>query len=398
MTQGSNTFPAGAVGPGESHTDIESLRADLLEEIAGIDRELEEIGLLARQAGSELERQEGRRQKAEERVNGLERDARSDAAEIREARSLLLTLTRRALLFDAQKDVLDGKHKTLQRFRDRLDTVRRALAGLDAASLGAGFTGGTGERLVDPAPERRMPESAEVMRAQEDLRRDIARQMHDGPAQSLANIALQAEIVERMVGRGDGRATNELEALRRMVQSTLSATKEFIFDVRPMVLDDLGLVPTLRRTAVDRGRRARVDVEIESSGADRRLPADLESGLFRILDDAIAGYVGLHPTRVTVRLDWSEREIYAAVRAHWLAAGDGSGTKTGPEPAGTSDMPPALAAMIEQTATDDRRAQVAARSLPDARIEDLRDRAAILGVGLALRDNGQTIELTARTD
>ena len=58
------------------------------------------------------------------------------------------------------------------------------------------------------------------MRAQEDLRRDIARQMHDGPAQSLANIALQAEIVERLVGRGDSRATHELEALRRMVQST----------------------------------------------------------------------------------------------------------------------------------------------------------------------------------
>jgi len=71
-----------------------------------------------------------------------------------------------------------------------------------------------------------------------------------------------------------------------MVQATLDATKGFIFDVRPMVLDDLGLVPTLRRATRDRGRRAHVPVEFESVGADRRLPVDIESAVFRILDEA----------------------------------------------------------------------------------------------------------------
>jgi two-component system, NarL family, sensor histidine kinase DegS len=388
MSQSADPSPVQAIGPGDLPGDMELLRAGMVEEIAALDRELEEIGLLARQAHSELERHEARRHKGEERVTALERDGQ-DAAELREARSQLLTLTRRALLFDAQQEVLEGKHKTLQRFRDRLDSLYRILGGVDAVSVST--------RAVEPAPERRLPESATVMRAQEDLRREIARQMHDGPAQSLANIALQAEIVERLVGRGDARAKTELEALRKMVQSTLSATKEFIFDVRPMVLDDLGLVPTLRRTAVDRGRRAKVEVDFDSSGTDRRLSADLESGLFRILDDAIAGYVVLHPARVTVRLDWAEQELFATVRAHWPSRGEGAGTSTRREPEITADMPPALAAMIEQNATDDRRARVAARSLPEARVEDLRERATTLGVALALGDNGQTIELTART-
>ena len=66
-----------------------------------------------------------------------------------------------------------------------------------------------------------------------------------------------------------------------MVQHTLDATKTFIFDVRPMVLDDLGLVPTLRRVARDRGRRSQVPIEFESYGTDRRLPMDVESALFR---------------------------------------------------------------------------------------------------------------------
>ena len=147
-----------------------------------------------------------------------------------------------------------------------------------------------------------------VLDAQEDLRREIARAMHDGPAQTLTNIVLQAQIVERLVATDPALAPRASCACSiAMVQQTLEATKTFIFDVRPMVLDDLGLVPTLRRAARDRGRRAGVPVEFDSLGTDRRLPMDLESGLFRILDEALAAYLGARPTRVTMRLDWSDR-------------------------------------------------------------------------------------------
>ena len=102
-------------------------------------------------------------------------------------------------------------------------------------------------------------------------------------------------------------AAGEVRQLVAMVQSTLDATKSFIFDVRPMVLDDLGLVPTLRRAARDRGRRAGVPVDFDSMGQDRRLPMDLESGLFRMLDEALAAYLGDRPERVSIRLDWGEQ-------------------------------------------------------------------------------------------
>ena len=133
--------------------------------------------------------------------------------------------------------------------------------------------------------------------------------MHDGPAQSLANIALQAEIVLRLASRGDGRTHGELGQLRAMVEHALDATKEFIFDVRPMVLDDLGLVPTLRRTAVDRGRRAGVEIDLDSQGTERRLAQDMESGLFRLIDDTINGYLALRPSRVAVRLEWGPQQL-----------------------------------------------------------------------------------------
>ena len=139
------------------------------------------------------------------------------------------------------------------------------------------------------------------------MRREIARAMHDGPAQSLTNIVLQAQIVEHLVANDPEKASGEARQLVAMVQQTLDATKSFIFDVRPMVLDDLGLVPTLRRSARDRGRRAGVPVEFESMGQDQRLPMDLESGLFRILDEALAAYLGSRAERVVLKLDWSDR-------------------------------------------------------------------------------------------
>ena len=399
MDAGSSGRSGGPGGPtvGEGGEGLGSVSASLGEELAQLDRELDEIGLLARQAATEAERHEGRRAKAEERVTALERDPIAGPEEVRDARIQLLTLSRRAMLFSAQQDVLEGKQKTLQRYRDRLSWVIQSLGGLDPRSVPIYRPAGTGTSSAEAtgtARQLRPNESADVLRAQEDIRRDIARQMHDGPVQSLANIALQSEIVERLVGRGDSRATAELATLRRMVQATLAQTKDFVFDVRPMVLDDLGLVPTLRRTAIDRGQRSGIEIDFDSSGTDRRLAADLEIGLFRILDDAIAGYVALRPIRVTARLDWGDHELSAIVRSMWAAVEERA-TATNPGDERRSELPPALAAMIEQKDREERRTRAVARSLPEDRLEEIRDRAGALGASMSVLDGGQGLEVIA---
>src|SRR6476469_2003723 len=158
-----------------------------------------------------------------------------------------------------------------------------------------------------------------------------------------------------------------------MVQSTLTATKAFIFDVRPMVLDDLGLVPTLRRSTGDRAQRSGIEVEFDSTGTDRRLPADLETGLFRIVDEALAASLAVHPDRVGVNLDWADTDVTATIRNHWPT------TKTMTPATPASELPPALAQMIHEVNTAERRATVDARSLPSAMLSELAERAAALG-------------------
>ena len=275
------------------------LAADLGVDVASLDKELVEIDMLIGQARAEAVRHEQKRAQLAEKLSAAESGEGADAW------SQLVTLTRRSVLMEAQVDVLEGKRRAIARHREALGELVDALDALPAA----------GEAVSPVAPAVADPSlSRVVLSAQEDLRRDIARSMHDGPAQSLTNIVLQAAIVERLMEREPESAKGELRLLVSMVQQTLDATKNFIFDVRPMVLDDLGLVPTLRRMTRDRGRRAKIPVEFESLGQDRRLPMDLESTIFRILDEALAAYLALQPHRAQVHVDWTD-ELEARVIA-----------------------------------------------------------------------------------
>ena len=224
------------------------------------------------------------------------------------------------------------------------------------------------------------------------MRRDIARQMHDGPAQSIANIALQAQIVERLFDRDPGRAGVELEELVNMVQQALDATKAFIFDVRPMVLDDLGLVPTLRRSARERSHRAGIEIRFESVGSDRRLSTEIESGLFRIIEDAVGGFLEVGPVEVVIRLDWSERALRVTVRGVPTGADQSAETKGRAAVAAARrerSMPAALATMVRQQEENEASRNA---GLPEPVRLEIEQRASGLGINISLSSDRWQLE------
>ena len=380
-----------AAGGGESDDLATRLRRDL----ATLDGELAEIDLLVQQAKTEAERHEQKRSQAAEKFAGL--PEATPSADSLALSTQLVGLTRRAAVMEAQVEVLEGKRKVLGRYRAGLAAVAEAIGageGLVAAEGGDASGGGAGPSPVSTPATPGM--SRIVLGAQEDLRREIARQMHDGPAQSLTNIVLQAQIVERLLAGDPEMARGEVRQLVSMVQQTLDATKSFIFDVRPMVLDDLGLVPTIRRAARERGRRSGVAVEFESMGTDRRLSMELESGLFRVLDEALNGYLAEAPDRVIVRLDWSEdridgrvsasRDRAAAIEeAEREVAEQAAQAAQAPKRGGKHELPPALAAMMDERREQAEAAAEAARSgaivrLPSGSWQEIQQRAATLGI------------------
>jgi two-component system, NarL family, sensor histidine kinase DegS len=427
------TEPALDVAPPVALSSAE-LRTRADHDLAGLDRELAEIELLIQQARAEAVRHEAKRALGADRVAAFAKIPEPDLPELIDLNAQLVTLTKRAGLMDAQVEVLEGKAKVLRRYRDRMFEFTAAL---DRGSTGTGATdtarlglaSGDGTEMAPPLVSRM------VLAAQEDLRREIARAMHDGPAQSLTNIVLQAQIVDHLLDRDPEQARSEVKQLMSMVQQTLEATKSFIFDVRPMVLDDLGLVPTLRRAARDRGRRAQIPVEFDSLGPDRRLPMELESGLFRLLDETLAAFLAGRPDRVVIKLDWEDRlearvianrndpatpagptegvatpiaeenaaDAKRAAKAASKAADKSSARSGGKAGAGDApaEMLPALAAMIE-----DRRADSSAAAAEVARLavwvplavaawREIQGRAATLGISAELLGDGTEVRLVA---
>ena len=382
---------------------IEPLPLPLLEiaerarrEVDLLTREIGEIELLVNQARTEATRHEQKRAQAAEKLRPGDGEGEGEEGDQADQ---LVALTKRSTIMEAQVDILEGKLKILTRFKESL---RRYSAELDRASMGGAVPQHTADKLDTSTP---LPPAVSrlVLAAQEDLRREIARAMHDGPAQSLTNIVLQAQIVERLLDRDPSQAKSEIGQLIGMVQHTLDATKTFIFDVRPMVLDDLGLVPTLRRVARDRGRRSQVPIEFDSYGADRRLPMDVESALFRIIDETVTGFLSCHPDRVSIRFEWgSERtEARVSARREGEEAIEESEADE-PSPVDKRDktvereIPEALKAMIDET----RAAQVsrAARAtqplaLPANTWREVQQRSDTIGVTAELVDEGREVIL-----
>ena len=382
----SRTVPA-ADGPAEEAGPIANLASELQAESEMLAQELEEIELLLQQARTEAERHESRRVQAAERLTALDADARVSPESLKEARDQLLIQARRATLMEAQIEVLEGKHRALLRYQSHIQALVPRVAELSSDASGIVGVPASGSRAI--------------LAAQEELRREIARRMHDGPAQSIANISLQAQVVQRLFSRDPERAEAELGQLTEMVEHALEATKNFIFEVRPMVLDDLGLVPTLRRACIELTRRADIPVVFESTGTDRRLDPELETSIFRIIDDALGGFIQARPAGVLVRLDWAVDGVRAIVDSQ---AAHVATTPSARIPKGldqvTGPIPPALAAMIRerednQPAIDAARS--AAGSLPAKVWTDIRGRANAVGITVELRNEGRLLEARLST-
>jgi two-component system, NarL family, sensor histidine kinase DegS len=127
-----------------------------------------------------------------------------------------------------------------------------------------------------------------IIKAQEEERLRVAREIHDGPAQSMANVVLRAEICEKLMAVDPDNVKAELQDLKEMVKISLHEVRKIIFNLRPMVLDDLGIIPTLRRFITELQKRTDMSIElVVLGGENERLSGTLEVAIFRIVQEAL---------------------------------------------------------------------------------------------------------------
>ncbi|MFQ3567227.1 MAG: histidine kinase [Aggregatilineales bacterium] len=153
-----------------------------------------------------------------------------------------------------------------------------------------------------------------IIQAQEEERLRLSRQMHDGPAQSLTNFILQTEICQRLFDRDPQRAAEELDALRNAANVTFQKVRDFIFDLRPMMLDDLGIVPTMRRYVDSFREKHDINIKLDIIGDERRLQSHREVMIFRALQELMINARDYaNASEITIRLDISSDPIKAVI-------------------------------------------------------------------------------------
>jgi signal transduction histidine kinase len=140
---------------------------------------------------------------------------------------------------------------------------------------------------------------SQVTEVQEEERRRIARELHDGVGPSLASMRLRLHAVGRSLEQERNPAATEVEELAEQVSADIHDIRRLIDDLRPAVLDQLGLVPALNEYVARYQRDQAIAVTFVTTGGDARLPAALETALFRIAQEALSN-VAKHARARTV--------------------------------------------------------------------------------------------------
>ena len=117
-----------------------------------------------------------------------------------------------------------------------------------------------------------------VIEMQEEERKRISREIHDGPAQMLAHVLMRSNVLEKVFReQGINETINEFRQFKRILRNALYEVRHIIYDLRPMALDDLGLVPTLKKylqTVEEYNQKAKISFLY--LGEDKRLANNME--------------------------------------------------------------------------------------------------------------------------
>ncbi|HEU4964924.1 MAG TPA: sensor histidine kinase [Bacilli bacterium] len=203
-----------------------------------------------------------------------------------------------------------------RRMRNLVQTIERAESLV--TQLGVAFSYLSGDLLnlghALKSVEQRQFLGIRVIQAQEEERKRVAREIHDGPAQMMANVVLRAEICERMLDRDVNKVRGELRELKEIVRKSLSEVRQIIFDLRPMALDDLGLVPTLRRYLADFQDKYGIITELKLFGREKRFHTGLEVAIFRSIQEALNNIWKHAKARTAiVRLEMTDKQLIAHI-------------------------------------------------------------------------------------
>jgi two-component system sensor histidine kinase DegS len=280
-----------------------ALRDTARSELEQYRRELSEVSLMLEQSQLEVNKLAQRNgsitshlQQVQSQFDTLPR------ADIRMAYDSALDAQQRLFVMRGQAEKLLSDKTHLERYVSLVNRILQTYEGGSPTDMA--------ERTASATAE-----SVEMMiQAQESERQRLSRQMHDGPAQALSNFILQTEIAMRLFDVEQDKARAELENLKVSATETFRKVRDFIFELRPMMLDDLGLVPTLKRYQDALKEQTGLDIRLTVTGSERRLQSYQEVMIFRAIQELLNNACDhSQASTIKVQMDMGAMEIRVSV-------------------------------------------------------------------------------------
>ncbi|KGP91411.1 histidine kinase [Pontibacillus chungwhensis BH030062] len=195
---------------------------------------------------------------------------------------------------EQEKQLRQRRDELERRLRKLEDTVERADALGGKISVVLNYLNDDFRQVSEALEDAKEKQAfgLQIIEAQEEERRRLSREIHDGPAQMLANVMLRSDLIDRTFRqRGVNEALKEIKEVRGMVRSALYEVRRIIYDLRPMALDDLGLVPTLKKYLGTIEEYNNMEIPFTAYGEDKRLDPKYEVALFRLVQEAVQNAV-----------------------------------------------------------------------------------------------------------
>lgn len=261
----------------------QSVIAQIQKEHDTIARRIRENTTLMEQSTLEVERLQQRNVQVSSQLKRVDENFETlPRQDIKVAYEDAIDAKTRLLTMRCQLEKLQDNQAQLEHLQDLLSRLLDVLGSVNLPSAG-------GEKKQGPQLGLAGETIIRIVQAQEQERQQLANSLHDGPAQSLTNFILQAEVCQRLMSKDPDRANEELDNLKGAASNTFQKIRDFIFDLRPMMLDDLGLIPTLRRYTENFQNKTSVEVTMNVAGEEkRRLPKHTEVMVFRSLQNLLA--------------------------------------------------------------------------------------------------------------
>jgi two-component system sensor histidine kinase DegS len=273
---------------------------DYKSELEETRRSLREVTLMMEQSQGELAKITQRNTAINTHLQQIQKQGSLE--EIKMAYDSALDVQQRLFVMRGQLEKLQNDKSHFEKYMAVLESA--AAAPVESSDLDA----------PAPAAKNQMASIEMIVNAQEAERQRLSRQMHDGPAQALSNFILQTEIAMRLLDVDVTQAKDELGNLKSAAMSTFQKVRNFIFELRPMMLDDLGLAPTLRKYTEAFKEQSGLEVNLTITGNERRLESYLEVMIFRAVQELL-GNIARHSqaTTVKVQIDLGSEMIRVSV-------------------------------------------------------------------------------------